>query len=178
MACELFGTWVGNGVGSVCIGVPAPLFGLLALDAVTLAQELSYCEGAPALLYAAPPLPPGTLTVPGSLCVEPGDVAELPGALVAGFALLEEPHALPWELGVAYAGAAPMTATATMQLAENSLCLMFALRFLGRTERCTSQVHDVDRHLVHMSFAARDGSAKGTADRSLRGGNVDHDDQL
>jgi hypothetical protein len=68
-------------------GVPALLFGLLVLAAVTLAQELSYCEGAPALLYASPPVPPLGLFMPGSLCVEPGDVAELPGVSWAGFAL-------------------------------------------------------------------------------------------
>jgi hypothetical protein len=44
--------------------------------------------------------------------------------MVAGFALLGDPHALPWRLS-AYAGAAPITAMATRQLAENSLCLIF-----------------------------------------------------
>jgi hypothetical protein len=119
----------------------------LVLFAVTLAQEVSYCEVAPtllfacAVLYAAPPLPPGPLTPmgAGSLCTEPGDVAELPGALVAGFALLVDPHALPLPTGLAYAGAAPMTAMATMQLAENSLCLMFGLRFRARTERTVNE---------------------------------------
>ena len=137
VACELFGTWVGN-VGEVLntIGVPV-------LFAVTLAQEVSYCEVAPtllfacALLYATPPLPPFMLTVPGSLCVEPGDVTELPGPSWAGFALgplggPPNPHMLPWPTGLAYAGAAPRTATATMQLAENSLCLIFSLRLGAR----------------------------------------------
>jgi hypothetical protein len=140
VSSELFCTWVGNGATPGCIGVPAPLFGLLALAAVTLAQELSYCEGAPALLYAAPPLPPLMLVVgapllTGSLCVEPGDVAELPGALVALFVLMgpaEFPHALLGPPLLAYAGAAPITAMATMQLAESSLCLIFTLRFWVR----------------------------------------------
>jgi hypothetical protein len=126
---ELFGTWVGNVDGEVLntMGVPVPF-------AVTLAQELSYCEGAPAALYDTPPWPPSWLTVPGSLCVEPGDVTELPGPLVALFALVVplvvpfgNPHALLGPPLLAYAGAAPMTAMATMQLAESSLCLMFAL---------------------------------------------------
>jgi hypothetical protein len=138
VASELFGTWgVLLAEGLCCIGVPV-------LFAVTLAQEVSYCEVAPtllfncAVLYAAPPLPPLTLTtgVPlerGSLCVEPGDVAELPGALVASVAgglppLV--PHPKPWRLS-AYAGGAPMTAMATMQPAENSLCLMFRSPFPG-----------------------------------------------
>jgi hypothetical protein len=91
-------------------------------------------------LYAAPPVPPlpltpGTLAVAGSLCVEPGDVAELPGAMMAGFALLGDPHALPWRSS-AYAGAAPITAMATMQLAENSLCLSFS-SVSGRTAQRT-----------------------------------------
>jgi hypothetical protein len=106
----------------------------LVLFAVTLAQELSYCEGAPALLYAAPPLPPLTLTVPGSLCVEPGDVTELPGPEVAGFALWGgplNPHALLGPPLSAYAGAAPITAMATMQLAESSLCLIIYPPVLG-----------------------------------------------
>ena len=136
MASELFGTWgVLLAEGLCCIGVPV-------LFAVTLAQEVSYCEVAPtllfncAVLYAAPPLPPLTLTtgVPlerGSLCVEPGDVAELPGAMLAGFALLGDPHMLPWPTGLACAGAAPITAMAIMQLAENSLCLIFFPPFLG-----------------------------------------------
>jgi hypothetical protein len=146
VSSELFATWVGNGATPCCIGVPAPVllpFGLV-LFAVTLAQELSYCEGAlpcgpPALLYAAPPLPPLMLVVgapllTGSLCVEPGDVVELPGALVAAFALMGPagfPHALLGPPLLAYAGAAPMTAMATMQLAENSLCLIFTLRLVG-----------------------------------------------
>jgi hypothetical protein len=132
VAFELFGTWVGN-VGEVLNTIGVPL-----LFAVTLAQELSYCEGAPALLYAAPPLPPFVLTVPGSLCVEPGDVMELPGPEVAGFALGPlgggplNPHMLLGPPLLAYAGAAPSTAMATMQPAENSLCLMFALHFRAR----------------------------------------------
>jgi hypothetical protein len=77
---ELFGTWVGTGV-EVCIGVPVPF-------AVTLAHPVSYCDGAPALLYACPPVPPlrllpvkGPLVVlvGGSLNTEPGDVPALPG---------------------------------------------------------------------------------------------------
>jgi len=108
------------------VSVPALLFGLLVLAAVTLAQEVSYCEVAPTLLfacavaYAVPPLPPLGLLMPGSLWTEPGDVAELPGVSWAGFALWVDSHMLPWPAGLAYAGAAPMTATATMQLAENS----------------------------------------------------------
>jgi hypothetical protein len=35
-----------------------------------------------------------------------------------------DPHMLPWPAGLAYAGAAPITATATMQLVQNSLYLM------------------------------------------------------
>ena len=70
--------------------------------------------------------------MPSSLCVEPGDVAELPGELVAGRALLGDPHMLPWPTGLAYAGAAPITAMVTMQLAESSLCLIFTLRFWVR----------------------------------------------
>jgi hypothetical protein len=134
VASELFGTWVGNVVGEVLNTIGVPL-----LFAVTLAQELSYCEGAPApcraLLYAAPPLPPLTLTVPGSLCVEPGDVMELPGPEVAGFALWGgplNPHALLGPPLLAYAGAALSTATAIMQLADNSLCLIFTLRLGAR----------------------------------------------
>jgi hypothetical protein len=130
VACELFCTWVGNVVGEVLNTIGVPL-----LFAVTLAQELSYCEGAPALLYAAPPLPPLTLTVPGSLCVEPGDVTELPGPEVAGFALWGgplNPHALLGPPLSAYAGAALSTATAIMQLADNSLCFISSLRLGAR----------------------------------------------
>ena len=68
-------------------------------------------------MYDAPPVPPLMLTVPGSLCVEPGDVAALPGELVAGLADAGFPHMLPWRLS-AYAGAAPMAAMAIMQLAD------------------------------------------------------------
>jgi hypothetical protein len=59
------------------------------------------------------------LTVPGSLCVEPGDVAALPGALVAGptDVGVVNPHAKPWRLS-GYAGAAPMAAMAIIQLAD------------------------------------------------------------
>ena len=67
-------------VGATCVPAPVLMPLGLVLFAVTLAQELSYCEGAPAALYAVPPLPPLGLFMPGSLCVEPGDVAELPGA--------------------------------------------------------------------------------------------------
>jgi hypothetical protein len=152
VACELFGTCICDvPEGVVCIGVPVPF-------AVTLAQEVSYCEVAPtllfacAVLYAAPPLPPLTLTVPGSLCVEPGDVAELPGASVAGFALAGDPHMLPWPTGLAYAGAAPMTATATMQLVQNSLYLMVP-PFPGARLRTPYsppyRSHGGDGHLVH-----------------------------
>jgi hypothetical protein len=100
----------------------------------TLVQEMSYCETpfpllfgfACAVLYAVPPLPPFRLTVPGSLWTEPGDVAELPGLDVLPWQLA------PWGLGLAYAGAAPITAMVTMQLAESSLCLIFTLRFWVR----------------------------------------------
>jgi hypothetical protein len=68
-------------------------------------------------LYDAPPVPPLTLTVPGSLCVEPGDVAALPGELVAEPADVVVPHPKPWRLSE-YAGAAPMAAMAIMQLAD------------------------------------------------------------
>ena len=67
-------------------------------------------------MYAAPPVPPLTLTVPGSLCVEPGDVAALPGELVAEPADVVVPHPNPWRLSE-YAGAAP-AAMAIMQLAD------------------------------------------------------------
>jgi hypothetical protein len=138
-------------------GVPAPVLMPLGLVlfAVTLAQELSYCDGAPALLYAVPPLPPLGLFMPGSLCVEPGDVAELPGVSWAAFALggLPNPHMLLGPPLLAYAGAAPMTAMATMQLAESSLCLTFALRFLGARRTAHPRGHDVDGHLVQMTFA-------------------------
>src|SRR5215475_8024265 len=93
-----------------------------------LPQATSYCAGAPAPCralepYAWLPLPPLTLLTPGSLNTEPGDVAALPGELVAP----EPPHSTPWSVS-AYAGAAPpMIATATMQLAQDSLCLMSAL---------------------------------------------------
>jgi hypothetical protein len=121
------------------VSVPALLFGLLVLAAVTLAQEVSYCEVAPtllfacAVLYAVPPLPPLGLLMPGSLWTEPGDVAELPGVSWVGFPLGEAcSHVLPWPAGLAYAGAAPITAMVTMQLAENSLCLIFTLRLGAR----------------------------------------------
>jgi hypothetical protein len=109
----------------------------LVLFAVTLAQELSYCEGAPAALYLTPPLPPlGLFPTPfikGSLCVEPGDVAELPGVSWAGFALgaPANPQLLLGPPLSAYAGAAPITAMATMQLAESSLCLIIYPPVLG-----------------------------------------------
>lgn len=74
-------------VGATCVPAPVLMPLGLVLFAVTLAQELSYCEGAPAALYAVPPLPPLGLFMPGSLCVEPGDVAELPGVSWAAFAL-------------------------------------------------------------------------------------------
>jgi hypothetical protein len=82
-------------------------------------------------LYACPPVPPLGLFIKGSFFGEPGDVAELPGVLVAAPAAVVVPHPKPWRLS-AYAGAAPMTAMATMALAVNSLCLMFALRFRAR----------------------------------------------
>ena len=120
-------------VGATCVPAPVLMPLGLVLFAVTLAQELSYCEGAPAALYAVPPLPPLGLFMPGSLCVEPGDVAELPGVSWAAFALggLPNPHMLLGPPLLAYAGAAPITAMATMQLAENSLCLMFRSPFPG-----------------------------------------------
>jgi hypothetical protein len=53
-------------------------------------QALSYCDGAPALLYACPPLPPLTLPKPGSLNTDPGEAPECPGveSWPAEFALL------------------------------------------------------------------------------------------
>ena len=147
VACELFGIWVGAAVD--CIGVAVPLL-------VVLTQAVSYCAAAPTLLpacawlYACPPLPPRGLLMPLSLNTEPGDVAALPG--------VPPPAAsVAWQLllcglGLAYAGAAmPTTATATMQLAEISLCLMFALRFragTGAHRRAPHPVHDVDAPLV------------------------------
>jgi len=136
VACELFGTWVGDVTLLFVIGVPTGLPVLFVL-VDTLVQEMSYCETpfpllfgfACAVLYAVPPLPPlppFRLTVPGSLWTEPGDVAELPGLDVLPWQLA------PWGLGLAYAGAAPITAMVTMQLAESSLCLIFTLRFWVR----------------------------------------------
>jgi len=43
----------------------------------------SYCEFAPAALYAFPPVPPLGLLIPGSLNGAPGELAELPGRVVA-----------------------------------------------------------------------------------------------
>ena len=57
-------------------------------------------------------------TAPGSLNTEPGAVAALPGELVAP----SSPHSALG--GPAYAGVAPMTAAATMQLAHSSLDIM------------------------------------------------------
>jgi hypothetical protein len=68
----------------------------------------------------------------GSFFGEPGDVAELPGVLVAAPAGVVVPHPKPWRLSADAGGATPLTAMATMQLAVNSLCLMFALRFRAR----------------------------------------------
>jgi len=80
-------------------------------------------------------VPPLTLTVPGSLCVEPGDVAALPGELVASRGVPPPvPHPKPWRLS-AYAGAAPTTAMATMQLAVSSLCPMITFRSGARPSR-------------------------------------------
>src|SRR5262249_54525166 len=56
----------------------------------------------------------------------------------------------PWGLGMAYAGgAAPMTAMATRQLAENSLCFMLALRFRGARQGAPLYGNGGDGHLVH-----------------------------
>ncbi len=46
-------------------------------------QATSYCDGAPAALYAFPPVPPLVLLIPGSLNTDPGELAELPGRVVA-----------------------------------------------------------------------------------------------
>jgi hypothetical protein len=111
-----------GGVGGSWIGVPVPF-------SVTLAQPTSYCDGAPCpwralVLYAWLPLPPLALLTPGSLNTEPGDVAALPGEAAACPELPPSPHSAPW-LASAYAGAAPTTATAIMQVTQNSLYLMF-----------------------------------------------------
>ena len=52
------------------------------------------------------------------------------GCICAGG--LPNPHMLLGPPLLAYAGAAPITAMATMQLAESSLCLIFTLRFWVR----------------------------------------------
>jgi hypothetical protein len=69
--------------------------------------------------------------MPPSLNTEPGDVAALPGVPPPLASVVWQ--LLLWGLGSAYAGDAPMTAMATMHPAENSLCLMFTLRFRART---------------------------------------------
>jgi hypothetical protein len=114
----------------------------------TLVQEMSYCETPKPLLlfcpvlYAVPPLPPLTLLMPGSLWTEPGDVAELPGLAALPWQLA------PWGLGSPYAGAAPITAMAIMQPAENSLCLIFFLRSGRAAQRTHIWVHDLDGRRV------------------------------
>jgi hypothetical protein len=138
-------------VGATCVPAPVLMPLGLVLFAVTLAQELSYCEGAPAALYAVPPLPPLGLLMPGSLWVEPGDVAELPGVSWAGSALSGgplNPHALLGPPLLAYAGAAPINAMATMQLAEDSLCLISFLRSGRAAQRTHNWVNDFDEHRV------------------------------
>ena len=68
-------------VGATCVPAPVLMPLGLVLFAVTLAQELSYCEGAPAALYAVPPLPPLGLLMPGSLNGDPGEELEWPGVV-------------------------------------------------------------------------------------------------
>jgi len=46
-----------------------------------LKQATSYCEGAPAALYAFPPVPPAMLPNPGSLKTDPGELPDLPGVV-------------------------------------------------------------------------------------------------
>src|SRR5258705_3274603 len=87
----------------------------------------------------------------GSFFGEPGDVAELPCVLVA----VPLPHEKPWRLSAYAGGATPMTATASMQLAQNSLCLIFTLRFRVRGEtHPLLRMHDVDGHPVQMKCRA------------------------
>ena len=123
VACELF---VICGVGVVvCTGVPVPCV-------LALVQAVSYCEGAPAPWRALVPyftlaLPPLTLLTPGSLKIDPGAVAALPGDW------LDFVQSWPWFASAYAVGAAPMTAMATMQLAANSLRLIFVLRFRARS---------------------------------------------
>jgi hypothetical protein len=137
VACALFVAVlsIGFGVPALGFGVPALLFGFLVLFAVTLLHAVSYCE-TPFFGFWGDeilPWPPVALLMPGSLKIEPGEVAALPGDLPP--LLTVPPQSLGCFVASAYAGAAPMTATATMQLAQNSLCLMFTLRFWARTPR-------------------------------------------
>src|SRR6185295_19328720 len=83
------------------------------------------------------------LLVPGSLKFDPGDVAALPGVLVTPFF----PHSTPWSVS-AYTGAAPITAMATMQLAENSLYLIIDPPFPGTRKRAPYLGHGVGGPVV------------------------------
>jgi hypothetical protein len=93
-----------------------------------LKQATSYCEGAPAALYALPPVPPFWLPNPGSLNTDPGELPEWPGveSWPAEFAVF-------WQVfpgGPAYAGAAaaPVMTMPARQLVAKSVRIMITVR--------------------------------------------------
>jgi hypothetical protein len=86
----------------------------VALGCAALTQATSYCEGAPAALYAFPPVPPLVLLMPGSLNTDPGELAELPGRA--------EVCVQSWLGGPAYAGAtAPVIMMPAIQVAAKNV---------------------------------------------------------
>jgi hypothetical protein len=111
--------------------------GAVALAACwdALVQATSYCEGAPAALYAFPPVPPFMLPVfgpcavvlmPGSLNTDPGELAELPGrAEVVVQSWLGGPVPLGFPPPAYAVGAAALVMMMpARQLAAKILCIM------------------------------------------------------